>query len=133
MNTSEAITQIAKESTGDLSGLQKIVKQVGKVSTLGTKGASQLARQGIPRATYSEASDQSTPVPVVKPPEFGFLSDDTFSRSPQATRTTKPLSPIERIRQEAVRKSIRQRAAEDPTIASTLLGGLGSANLLNRP
>ena len=133
MNTSEAITQIAKESTGDLSGLQKIVKQVGKVSTLGTKGASQLARQGIPRAAYGGASDQSTPVPVVKPPEFGFLSDDTFSRSPQATRTTKPLSPIERIRQEAVRKSIRQRAAEDPTIASTLLGGLGSASLLNRP
>ena len=133
MNPSQAALQIAKESTGDLSGLQKIVKQVGKVSTLGTKGASQLTRQGIPRAAYGGASDQSTPVPVVKPPEFGFLNDDAFSRSPQATRTTKPLSPIERIRQEAVRKSIRQRAAEDPTIASTLLGGLGSANLLNRP
>ncbi len=50
-------------------------------------------------------------------------------RKPQ-TRYT-PLSPIEKIRQEAARKmSVRQRAAENPALAATLLGGLGSAGLL---
>jgi len=38
-----------------------------------------------------------------------------------------PPSPL------SAKTSIRQRAMGDPTIAATLLGGLGSASLLNRP
>jgi len=114
-----------------LSGLQKIAQQAGKVSGLGLAGSGQVARQGVPRAAYNQASDQSTPVPIVTPPQSELFQQDIFSGSPKAPTPAAPLSPIEQIRQEAIRKSnIRQRAAQNPAVASSLLGGLGSADLL---
>ena len=50
--------------------------------------------------------------------------------SKPVTSQSNKLSPIEMIRQEASNK-IRQRAAQDPSVAASLLGGLGSAGLLN--
>ena len=131
MNSSQAAAQIAQQSTGDLSGLQKIVKQVGKVSGLGLAGSGQLARQGLPRATYNQASDQNTPVPIISAPQSELFQQDIFSGSPKAPTPAAPLSPIQQIRQEAMRKSsIRQRAAQNPAVAASLLGGLGNADLL---
>jgi len=60
-----------------------------------------------------------TPVPTVQP---------TLNTAPQPTQ---PQDILGQIRQRAVEKrNIRQRAKENPAIASTLLGGLGSAGLL---
>jgi hypothetical protein len=60
-----------------------------------------------------------TPVPTVQP---------TLNTAPQPTQ---PQDILGQIRQRAVEKrNIRQRAKENPAIASTLLGGLGSASLL---
>jgi len=131
MNNAEAVTQIAQQSTGDLSGLQKIVKQVGKVSNLGLSQSGQVARQGLPRVAYNQASDQGTPVPIVTPPQSALFQQDIFSGYPKAPTPAAPLSPIQQIRQEVMRKSnLRQRAAQNPAVASSLLGGLGSADLL---
>ena len=131
MNNAEAVTQIAQQSTGDLSGLQKIVKQVGKVSNLGLSQSGQVARQGLPRAAYNQASDQNTPVPIVTPPQSALFQQDIFSGSPKAPTPAAPLSPIQQIRQEVMKKSnLRKRAAQNPAVASSLLGGLGSADLL---
>ena len=58
----------------------------------------------------------STPVPSVQPGALENLPYKVVPPSPLSAKT-----------------SIRQRAMGDPTIAATLLGGLGSANLLNRP
>jgi len=131
MSTSQAINQMTQQNAANLSGLQKIAQQAGKVSGLGLAGSGQVARQGVPRAAYNQASDQSTPVPIVTPPQSELFQQDIFSGSPKAPTPAAPLSPIEQIRQEAIRKSnIRQRAAQNPAVASSLLGGLGSADLL---
>ena len=60
-----------------------------------------------------------TPVPTVSP---------TLNVAPQPTQ---PQDILGQIRQRAIEKrNIRQRARENPAIAATLLGGLGSAGLL---
>ena len=60
-----------------------------------------------------------TPVPTVSP---------TLNVAPQPTQ---PQDILGQIRQRAIEKrNIRQRAKENPAIAATLLGGLGSAGLL---
>ena len=64
-----------------------------------------------------------TPVPTVLPAL-------NVSPTPVAT-PSQPQDILSQIRQRAVQKrNIRQRAKENPAIASTLLGGLGSAGLL---
>jgi len=59
---------------------------------------------------------RNTPVPNVQPGALEGLPYKVVPPSPLSAKT-----------------SIRQRAMGDPTIAASLLGGLGSANLLNRP
>lgn len=59
---------------------------------------------------------RNTPVPNVQPGALENLPYKVVPPSPLSAKT-----------------SIRQRAMGDPTIAATLLGGLGSASLLNRP
>ena len=64
-----------------------------------------------------------TPVPTVLP---------ALNVSP--TRVPTPNQPqdiLSQIRQRAAgKRNIRQRARENPAVAATLLGGLGSADLL---
>ena len=53
------------------------------------------------------------------------------SPPPAAPKQTEPLGFFERIRKKAQEDSIRQRAATNPAVAASLLGGLGSASLLD--
>ena len=69
-----------------------------------------------PRTPAPKTPATSTPVPNVQPGALENLPYKVVPPSPLSAKT-----------------SIRQRAMGDPTIAATLLGGLGSANLLNRP
>ena len=73
-----------------------------------------------------------------QPIESSSLSDvnvfNTPTRNIQAPRQqtapvqTQPLSPLDRVRQNTIRK----RAAQNPAVATSLLGGLGNMDLLNR-
>lgn len=69
-----------------------------------------------PRTPAPKTPATSTPVPNVQPGALEGLPYKVVPPSPLSAKT-----------------SIRQRAMGDPTIAATLLGGLGSASLLNRP
>ena len=83
--------------------------------------------QGLLQDNRDKPVKRST-TPLPKVPEF----DTNIFNLPtqQPTRTT-PLSPIEQIRQNALQKrSLRDRAAQNPAVAASLLGGLGSASLL---
>jgi len=71
-----------------------------------------------------------TSVPNVQPSPIN-LSAMGIPPAPKRAVRAAPLSPIEKIQQEALRKmSIRDRAKQNPAAAATLLGGLGSAGLL---
>ena len=63
-----------------------------------------------------------------------FKSSQKIPTTPRATRTSVPVpsvAPVFEIPSIPVtQQSVRQRAAEDPALAATLLGGLGSAGLL---
>ena len=97
-------------------------------------------RQGGARALISDQDSRGTPpplpprsrtsVPNVQPSPINLNSPNIPEVRQQKTRSA-PLSPIERIQQEAVRKmSLRDRARENPAVAASLLGGLGNADLL---
>ena len=50
--------------------------------------------------------------------------------TPTTNTTTAPLGLIDRVKKQAEELSLRDRASRDPSVANTLLGGLGSAGLL---
>lgn len=60
--------------------------------------------------------------------------ENTFQPSmittPTTNTTTAPLGLIDRVKRQAEELSLRDRASRDPSVANTLLGGLGSAGLL---
>ena len=60
--------------------------------------------------------------------------ENTFQPSmittPNTNTTTAPLGLIDRVKKQAEELSLRDRASRDPSVANTLLGGLGSAGLL---
>ena len=60
--------------------------------------------------------------------------ENTFQPSmittPTTNTTTAPLGLIDRVKKQAEELSLRDRASRDPSVANTLLGGLGSAGLL---
>lgn len=60
--------------------------------------------------------------------------ENTFQPSmittPTTNTTTAPLGLIDRVKKQAEELSLRDRASKDPSVANTLLGGLGSAGLL---
>ena len=107
--------------------------KAGKILSGGLRAASQGSRavkQTLPRlaglGSFEQAQNR-TNVPNVQP--GGFFPPPL----PNVRRQTAPsalLSPIEQIRRNAVAKTIRQRARENPAVAASLLGGLGSAGLL---
>ena len=105
------------------SKIGKVVQGTGRA--LG--GASRVAKQVTPRALGlgSQSPESRTSVPVVKPPAINFEPP-----APRKTGPVAPLSPIEQIRRNAQQMTLRERAAQNPAAAATLLGGLGNAGLL---
>jgi hypothetical protein len=91
-----------------------------------------VARQSAARPVVESFGPDERSVPRVQPPEAFSFANMFEPAQPMAQTSRRPLSPIEGIRQSAIEKSLRQRATENPAIAASLLGGLGSAALLNR-
>ena len=104
---SDVFTTLLTQFTGQASS-QGISKEADRVKNL-------INNTG-PRTPAPKTPTTSTPVPNVQPGALENLPYKVVPPSPLSAKT-----------------SIRQRAMGDPTIAATLLGGLGSANLLNRP
>ncbi len=108
----------------------RIASGVGSV----TGQVSRAGLQSQPRIAFNEEGPfrqkSRTNVPNVQPGPINLNSPNIPEVRQQQTRSA-PLSPIERIQQEAVRKmSLRDRAKGNPAVAASLLGGLGSAGLL---
>ena len=87
-------------------------------------------RQTLPRGVGLGSFQQAEKPQIDIQPQAGTsLSNiDMFSPKTTPTRPSAPLSPIQQIRQS----SIRKLAARDPAVATSLLGGLGNMDLLNR-
>ena len=115
---------------GSASKAGKILSGGLRTASQGTRAIRQSLPRGVELGSFQQAEKPRTNVPVVTPPAVDF-SSIPIPQGPTRRAPTRPLSPIEQIRQDAFRKAnIRQRAKENPAIASTLLGGLGSASLL---
>jgi hypothetical protein len=86
------------------------------------------------------AASQTSRVAKQTAPRIAMQSPDSRGVPPERTRTSVPEVSIpqdfemivnpEYINQQ---QSLRDRAKANPYLASTLLGGLGNAGLLNRP
>ena len=111
---------------GAASKAGKILSGGAKVAGQGTRALRQSVPRGAGLGSFQQTEKPRTNVPVVKP---GVKAAPYIPTVVQPAKTT-PLSPIEQIRQNAIEKTIRQRAKENPAVAATLLGGLGSAGLL---
>jgi len=115
---------------GSASKAGKILSGGLRTASQGTRAIRQSLPRGVELGSFQQAEKPRTNVPVVTPPAVDF-SSIPIPQGPTRRAPTRPLSPIEQLRQDAFRKAnIRQRAKENPAIASTLLGGLGSAGLL---
>ena len=110
---------------GAASKAGKIISGAARFAGQGSRAFKQAAPRGAGLGSFEQGQTR-TNVPVVKP---GVQAAPYIPTVVQPAKTT-PLSPIEQIRQDAIAKTIRQRARENPAIAATLLGGLGSAGLL---
>jgi hypothetical protein len=95
---------------------QFITQQTAESVEEGSRQAEAIFESG----TKPNKSSVSMPMPNVSPPAPGSSLSNV---SPVQPRTPTPrLSPSQ----------VRQRAIQNPALASSLLGGLGSASLLNR-
>ena len=109
----------------------------GRIASGVGSATGQVSRAGLqsqPRIAFNEEGPfrqkSRTSIPNVQPisTNLDYINIPEVRKQPT---TSAPLSPIERIQQEAVRKmSLRERARQSPAAAATLLGGLGSADLL---
>lgn len=109
---------IAKTMTQ--TSAQAVSESIGEVANV----AESVVQSTINEAKKSQPrriTKSSTPVPQILPP----VSQQGI------TSIQRPQDILGQIRQKAVQKrNIRQRAKENPAVAATLLGGLGSAGLL---
>ena len=109
--TGKDIANVAKKTGRVLDRVnrsQTAARQLGSRMLLADSGATSFNQQS-----------RGTPVPQVKPT---VLSEESAFGTPTIRRST-PSNNREK-------ESLRRRAAQNPYIASTLLGGLGSAGLL---
>ena len=109
--TGQDIANVAKKTGRVLDRVnrsQTAARQLGSRMLLADSGATSFNQQS-----------RGTPVPQVKPT---VLSEESAFGTPTIRRST-PSNNREK-------ESLRRRAAQNPYIASTLLGGLGSAGLL---
>ena len=105
---SDLIFSAISQFTGQASS-QGISKETDRVKNLITN----TAKANMSSKTPARTPTRNTPVPDVKPGALSNLPYKVVPPSPLSAKT-----------------SIRQRAMGDPTVAATLLGGLGSADLL---
>tara|TARA_R110002124_G_scaffold286413_1_gene467265 strand:- start:40 stop:3090 length:3051 start_codon:yes stop_codon:yes gene_type:complete len=85
-----------------------------------------VAKNVLPRALFRQEQGNQISVPDVQQPEL--LNFSVPPAPPQAARSA-PMGIIDVLRSN-VNKELRDRARQSPAAASTLLGGLGSADLL---
>tara|TARA_R100001163_G_scaffold6998_1_gene7517 strand:- start:7957 stop:10950 length:2994 start_codon:yes stop_codon:yes gene_type:complete len=112
--TEEATAQIASKSPSIIrKATEQVIPRLGAGTDLGTD-----VDIDVPRP--DPTSDMS----------LMDMFDLIQSPPPVAPTQTEPLGLIERIRKKAQEDSLRDRASRDPSVANTLLGGLGSAGLL---
>lgn len=136
-STEIAYRQLFNEIAG-ADASEQASKKLSKAGNVFEKvrTASRVKDQALPRMFLEQINQ--TDVRNNQPIESSSLSNidvfDTPIRNIQAPAQktapiqTQPLNLIDRVRQSAIRK----RAAQNPAVASSLLGGLGSASLLNR-
>jgi hypothetical protein len=106
----------------------------------GVDAGSMASRVGNIARGIGNAASQTSRVAKQTAPRIAMQSPDSRGVPPERTRTSVPEVSIpqdfemivnpEYINQQ---QSLRDRAKANPYLASTLLGGLGSAGLLNRP
>jgi len=85
-----------------------------------------VAKNVLPRALFRQEQGNQISVPDVQQPEL--LNFSVPPAPPKAARSA-PMGIIDVLRSN-VNKELRDRARQSPAAASTLLGGLGSADLL---
>jgi hypothetical protein len=140
VSSTQGIAQVVSETMNEagleLTTSNNLLRQ-GLVQ--GMRGLSQARRQTIPRAIIEGVSmqnkvnpNQSRKTPMELPTLPTANNRDLFNISfTEQTPAKTTLSPIEMVRQNAFKKmNLRDRAAKDPYLAASLLGGLGSAGLL---
>jgi len=111
-------TAAIAERTGRLArGAGNVIGQTGRVRNATVPRALGLTTQQRGDTTRT-INRPSTNIPDIQIPEV-----------PAPTLPTRPMGPIQQL-QRNVQSEIRQRARENPAVAATLLGGLGSAGLL---
>lgn len=110
------------ENGMDIRRVTDAARKAGQVAGAGLSTARQTAVR-IP----GQQQSTRTEVPAVEPSALAPVFSSVPEPAPRAAQSQR-LSPIQAIQQEAIRK----RAAENPAVAASLLGGLGSAALLNR-
>lgn len=136
-STQVAVGQLVSEIAGKDASKQasKTLSKAGNIFEK-VRVASRVKDQALPRMFLEQVNQ--TNVQNNQPIESSSLSNidvfNTPTRNIQAPAQktapvqTQPLNLIDRVRQSAIRK----RAAQNPAVATSLLGGLGSASLLNR-
>lgn len=121
----QSLTNALSESvTGSEAGLQQGVENVAKKITRNLEMANRvkaIARQGGARAVFAEQESRGTPPPL--PPKTR-TSVPKVLPALNIMQTSRGPSPAQR------QASLRERAKSNPYIAASLLGGLGSAGLL---
>lgn len=136
-STEIAYRQLFNEIAGADASSQtsKTLSKAGNIFNK-VRTAARVKDQALPRMFLEQVNQ--TNVRNNQPIESSSLSDvnvfNTPTRNIQAPKQqtapvqTQPLNLIDRVRQSAIRK----RAAQNPAVATSLLGGLGNMDLLNR-
>jgi hypothetical protein len=127
------MSEAAAESGVDVGSAGVMANKVGNIVRGIGNVASQTSRvtkQTVPRSLM-QYQETGTSVPNVQ--QSGFEDIFNVPAPSQTQGPTRQLGVIEKLRQNVGIEQLRQRAARDPSVAATLLGGLGSAGLLNRP
>ena len=106
-----------------------------EISRQGLSTTRKTTEQVIPRLGAGTDLGTDVDIDIPRPDPTSDMSlmdmfDLIQSPPPVAPTQTEPLGFIERIRKKAQEDSLRDRASKDPSVANTLLGGLGSASLL---
>lgn len=121
---SVALNSVINDAMQDqgISTTRKATEQI--IPRLGT---------GDQRGTRTNVPNVSTPAPITDLSKANIF-DINQIKQPTRTMPSQPLGLIDRVRQQAQeirQNNIRQRAATNPAVAASLLGGLGSASLLD--
>lgn len=126
---SQGIVQQLNDATAAVTGSTTPLSQtaagaantISKVSE-GLNRAKIASRQAGARAILAEQESRGTQVPNVTAPQSELFQQDIFFGS--------PVGPTFKGPEKQTQSNLRQRAAQNPYIASSLLGGLGNADLL---